>query len=429
MRSRIPHSQPGLHSPSRRNRGSVLLLTIGVLASLIAIVAVTASSMQVNLRGISNRTSARRARLMAEAGIQEALVTLSTQSTTATTQQDPWYLLGQTGDTRYLVGDDSFRIEIVDAASLVNLNTATETQLDRLPLTQEQIDSLLDWRTAGETARTDGGKDDYYNGLTTPYNAKLTTLNTLDELLLVKGFTPKAIYQPQTNTFSTDPLPSKPDGTQYTLYDLSTVDSGTAAAGGGAGGGTLPNIRTATVANLTRRGIPQNLATQIFQRRNTFTTYNALLGVPGMTVNAAKSLIGAYSVGSTSTVGKIDANTATEAVLDTIPGITSDIGSAIVSYQGTGFTALGDLFNVSGFTLAAARQSLDSFTTRSTTFLVHSLGTAGTTKLSLDAVISFSSTGVKILKITQPPYADMSKQWGWDDQTTTDNQLLQGNTP
>jgi type II secretory pathway component PulK len=413
----------------RRNRqlqgGGALLLTIGVMASLVAILVAAAATERVTLRGIGNRTAARRARLMADAGIQQALATLSSQSTTQTTQQDPWYQLGQTADTRYVVGDDSFRIQIVDAAGLINLNTATVNQLSRLPLTQEQVDSLLDWREGTPTPRTDGGKDEYYNGLTTPYNAKLRAMNTLDELLLIKAFTPKTLYEPQTDTFSTQPLPNKPDGTAYTLYDLCTVDSTSTLSG--PGGGRLPNISTVTSANqLIQRGIPPQVANTIFNQRQGLRTYNALLGVPGVTPAVARTLVNNYSVSNATTLtGKIDLNTASDAVLETLPGITPDIATAMVAQQGTGFTQLGDVFNVSGFTTAIARQAFDSVAINSQTFLVHVMGVAGTARVSLDAFITISASGPRILKICQPPYADMAKRWGWDDQTTTDNILLE----
>jgi len=58
-----------------KRRGGALLITIGVLASLVAILVATTATEQVTLKGIGNRTAARRAKLMAEAGIQQALAT------------------------------------------------------------------------------------------------------------------------------------------------------------------------------------------------------------------------------------------------------------------------------------------------------------------------------------------------------------------
>ncbi len=405
-----------------KQSGGVMLLTIGVLASLVAILVTAAATQHVTLQGVSNRMQARRARLMAEAGIQTALVTLSTQSPTTTSQQDDWYQkIGQTGATRNVVGADSFRFQIVDAGGMLNLNTATEAQLQRLPLTQEQIDSLLDWREASMTPRSDGGKDDYYNNLTVPYNTKLKSLNTLDELLLVKGFTPNTVFEPVTDISSTDPLPNKADGTQYTLYDLCTVDSTSGVPAGLTNINTIPNAQA-----LTRQGIPIQTATQIFQRRGQFTTYGALLAVPGVTVQIARTLVNNYSVSNATTqTGRIDVNTASEAVLDTVPGLPPDVATAIVQQQGTGVTRLGDLFNVSGFSLAVARQALDSVSVSSQEFIIHSMGTAGDTKICLDALVSVSAAGVKLLKVSQTPYADMSQRWGWDQQTSTDNVLLE----
>lgn len=413
----------------RLHSGGVFLITVGVLASLVAILAATAANEQVTLRAIANRTSARRARLMADSGIQFGLETLSTQTPTgATNQQDDWYqLIGQTGATKYAIGQDYFRVQIIDAGSLINLNTAPEAQLQRLPLTQEQIDSLLDWRETGTTPRVDGGKDEYYNQLAIPYNTKLQSLNTIDELLLVKGFTPKTIYQVQTDIQSTNPLPTKPDGSAYTLYDLSTVDSTSSNAG--PTGGALPNIRTVGNANqLTQRGIPQQLAAQIVARRNQITNYAALMRIPGMTTRAAQTLVNSYSVGTgnaTTQTGKIDANTASQAALESIPNMTPDIATAIVQQQGTGFAQLGDLFNVSGYTPTVAAGSLDSLSTNSQMFIIRVIGYAGTTKISMEALVSITANGPQILKTTRPPMADMAADWGWDDQTSSDNVLLE----
>ncbi|HTQ11294.1 MAG TPA: hypothetical protein VMI31_14610, partial [Fimbriimonadaceae bacterium] len=206
---------------------------------------------------------------------------------------------------------------------------------------------------------------------------------------------------------------------------------GTAAGGAtGGGGGSLPaisSIRNPQV--LIRQGIPPNIANQIFQRRGQLTTYSALLGIPGMTTQTARTLVDSYRVGNSTTLtGHIDVNTAPEAVLDTVPGMPTDVAQAIVSQQSNGITQLGDLFNVSGYSVQVARQTLDLLSTNSQTFIVHSMGTCNGTNVSLDALISISTNGVQVLKITQPPFADMSTRWGWDSQTTTDNVLLEANS-
>lgn len=175
----------------RRQRGAIFVVTLAILAGLTAIVASVALSQRFVIKAEAHSLEEQRARVAAEAGIQRAVETLcdagssgstaaptagvnsgsNVNSGSATTLQDDWAMLGSTGSDRFQLKDSSFRLQILDASSLVNLNTATQQQLQNLPLTTEQIDSLLDWVSAGENARSDGGKDSYYNALSTPYDA------------------------------------------------------------------------------------------------------------------------------------------------------------------------------------------------------------------------------------------------------------------
>ncbi|PMU85775.1 hypothetical protein, partial [Pseudomonas sp. GW704-F5] len=81
-------------------------------------------------------------------GLQQALAVLASQAanttTTAgtssnsanvTTLNDDWATAGSHGDVLYTVGNTQFRMEIVDALSKININTAPQTQLQRMNLT------------------------------------------------------------------------------------------------------------------------------------------------------------------------------------------------------------------------------------------------------------------------------------------------------
>jgi type II secretory pathway component PulK len=404
-----------------RRSGAALIITLGVLAGLVAILVATFSTQQVTLQAIGNRTQARRARLVADAGIQRALSTLATQDINNMTPNDEWLTLGNKGDDNFVVGTGSFRMEILDASGLINLNTATQQQLEKLPLTAEQIDSLLDWREASTTPRQEGGKDEYYNNLDTPYNAKLRRIDTLDELLLVKGFTAKTIFEPQTDVVSTaTTLPNKADGTQPTLYDLSTVDS--TSGNTTSGGQAKPNISTVNnPQQLVQYGLTLQQAQALINARP--TTYAAMLRlIPSP--QAQRNIVNAYGVSNGQTLtGKINVNTATEAVLDTVPNLPPDVATSIVSRQSTGFTQLGDLFDIPGFTGQVAQQTLDYFNTNSRTFVVRIVGTAGTVHVSLEALVSATGTTARVLKVTQLPFADMTTRWGWNPETTSETVL------
>lgn len=98
------------------------------------------------------------------------------------------------------------RYGLTDECSKLDLNIATEAQLRRLfttviPQDQEQnvdidvlVDSLLDWRESGQTARSKGAKSAYYQSLDPPYQCKAGPFSTIEELLLVRGFTAWVVF-------------------------------------------------------------------------------------------------------------------------------------------------------------------------------------------------------------------------------------------
>src|SRR5438105_14970148 len=245
-----------------KRRGAILVMTLAVLTAVIAVLAGAAAMQQLAFKAAINRTDRERARLMAESGLQRALTSLASQNPNATTQNDEWFTLGTSGNDKFLLDDGSFRLQIVDANSLVNLNTAAQEQLLRLPLTEEQVESLLDWRTTGAQARPNGAKDSYYNQLADPYHAAYKDLQSLDELMLIKGFTPATLYQTSQGGVSTATMVSS--GTQQnqlTLYDLVTITSISSSTNPQCRPKT--NVNTATQQQLQTAGIPAQIARNI----------------------------------------------------------------------------------------------------------------------------------------------------------------------
>jgi type II secretory pathway component PulK len=56
------------------------------------------------------------------------------------------------------------------------------------------VDSILDWRDADDSAHAHGAESDYYLGLRPPYRAKDGWLDSVEELLQVRGVTPALFY-------------------------------------------------------------------------------------------------------------------------------------------------------------------------------------------------------------------------------------------
>ncbi len=98
-----------------------------------------------------------------------------------------------------------FRYGLVDESTRANLNILVfvdsaysgggQQLLMALPLMTEEIaDAILDFIDEDEDVRPLGAESGYYAGLSPPYQAKNAPLDTIEELLLVRGVTPQLLF-------------------------------------------------------------------------------------------------------------------------------------------------------------------------------------------------------------------------------------------
>jgi hypothetical protein len=212
-----------------------MLVILALLALLIA-----SFSLEVEADNSAGQAMAERVqtRLAAEAGLQQVMFMLATDWSDAS----KWYHNPEIFD-QALVWKPDFRLEdlgrreldmpvpgalayrysvvaddpnddellirygITDEASKLNLNTATEAQLLQLiaplvPEGQEPLElvhAVLDWRDADEEVREFGAESAYYQSLVVPYRAKNAPFDTVEELLMVRGFTGLMLYGEDQN--------------------------------------------------------------------------------------------------------------------------------------------------------------------------------------------------------------------------------------
>jgi hypothetical protein len=83
---------------------------------------------------------------------------------------------------------------------LDNTGEALYNALLLLPnMSSDAADAIVDWVDADDIKRTAGAESADYGSLSNPYKAKNGPLNSLDELLLVRGVTPEMLYGGDTN--------------------------------------------------------------------------------------------------------------------------------------------------------------------------------------------------------------------------------------
>jgi len=101
------------------------------------------------------------------------------------------------------LGEGTITLDIEPEPARRNINLLKEDDWERVldvgGIPREMWESLIacffDWVDPDDTVRENGAEtDDYYSNLETPYRAKNWPLDTVGELLLVKGFTRTILY-------------------------------------------------------------------------------------------------------------------------------------------------------------------------------------------------------------------------------------------
>ncbi|MBX9581880.1 MAG: general secretion pathway protein GspK [Gemmataceae bacterium] len=214
--------------PRRPGYALVAVLVVVVVLSLAAYQFVEV--MAAERRAATRLGTAAQARVAAVSGVHQAAAMLADPSTlSGTLGSDPLADgafaettvhagSGPKTEARFILvavantGSGSFQTRygaVLDEAAKLNVNALIAQDpagqvlydaLMKLPgMTAEVADAIVDWVDADDDARTAGAESSYYLGLVQPYRAKNGPLNSLDELLLVKGVTPTLLFGSDRN--------------------------------------------------------------------------------------------------------------------------------------------------------------------------------------------------------------------------------------
>lgn len=109
--------------------------------------------------------------------------------------------LGGLGGVRYGLSDESTRVNLNAILQVDQLGeTAARDLLLGIPnMTEEAADCILDWMDTDSEPREFGAEADYYQGLDPPYLPKDGPLDTVEELLRVKGIEPAMLFGADVN--------------------------------------------------------------------------------------------------------------------------------------------------------------------------------------------------------------------------------------
>lgn len=196
------------------HRGAVLLLTL----ITIAIASLTVASLLFRTRAEQGASSAsqrgEQAYEAAMSGITQVMAMLKDgpvdyemwydnpeffrHQVVCSDETEAWYFTVYAGDPDL---PDGVRYGLMDESGKVNINFASEAQLLKLPgMTEELVQSLMDWRDPDDEAREAGAEIEYYAALSPiGYRARNGPILSIEELRFVKGFGAAVIYGEDAN--------------------------------------------------------------------------------------------------------------------------------------------------------------------------------------------------------------------------------------
>jgi type II secretory pathway component PulK len=116
---------------------------------------------------------------------------------------------------RYGLSDEAGKLNINALYALDTSGKVLHDALMKLPnMTDDIAWSIVDWIDPDEVENPGGAESEYYAGQSPPYQCKNAPLDTIEELLLVKGVTPSLLYGTDRNR-NGQLDPGEDDGSGY----------------------------------------------------------------------------------------------------------------------------------------------------------------------------------------------------------------------
>jgi type II secretory pathway component PulK len=196
---------------TRRERGFALVAVLLVLALVGVLGAEFAYSMRLEATSVRAFKDTLAASHLAEAAVEQAIREIAGDVASVVLAEDgsltffnrERLALPRLRRKNVPLGPGQFSYRITDEEGRVNLNTAPPQRVDRLlqalgldKSVRDVInDSIQDWRDPNEEHRLNGAEsEDYYLKLPLPYRSKNANLDSIAELIQIRGITPALLW-------------------------------------------------------------------------------------------------------------------------------------------------------------------------------------------------------------------------------------------
>lgn len=361
--SQRPNSRTRTRTRRSKERGSLLIIVLWIAFGLVTLTLYFAHSMNLELRAADNRVAAIKSGQAIDGAARYLSNVLATVAYPGQMPGD-WDIPCEAvpvGQARYwFIGRDTNHWELnltrpvfglVDEASKINLRAGwlTAERIEYLPgMTPQIAAAIMDWRDEDTTVSDNGAEDESYSRLAKSYKAKNAAFETVEELRLVFGMTAEILYGEDANLNGvldanendaeiSPPYDNRDGRLDAGLMEYFTVYSREPVSGTNIN--NQPSIRAMLESVFGR-----SRATEI--RRQLYPTQP-----PGRPAQSMRSVLEFYLRGgftedefaqvsdlvtaatNSFTEGLVNVNTASEPVLECVPGIGLDYAAQMVTYR------------------------------------------------------------------------------------------------
>jgi competence ComEA-like helix-hairpin-helix protein len=406
-----------------KRRGSILVAVLWCMVLLSMVVIGVLHTARTDLSVVKNYGDRVQAHYLALAGVEraKALIYQDTVTRQQTSKSHTGSLYDDAKDfaevpfgrghvqvfRRGVKGGDAQTVYgISDEESRLNINTISLNQLTNNSalrgMTADIAASIVAWRSPKTQVVPGGAQTDYYMSLKPPYQARNGPFQTVRELLMVRGVTPRLLMGTNANQPGT--MRALGDEGWSAVFTVTDTDKNV-----GVDGKERVNVQTADESALTGiPGITSSMAQAIISYRgqHRFETIADLMdvtqqqnrpGQPGGGASPGNAQDGPKVISEelfsqiadevtvsdeTDLAGLVNINTASLTVLECLPGILPDLAQAIVNARESGgyFASVAGLLKVEGMTRNVFKQVLPLVTVRSETYRIIAEGKVDSTE-------------------------------------------------
>ncbi len=357
MSERCEHGGRRRPGAARRDRGTVLIVTMWIVLALAGLVLTLAQAVRVEGRCSANGVAAAQAAAAERGAIQYVMAHVDALSGKVPSEETVPCEGVRIGEGAFWIlrpsseGDGrTYAFGIRDEASKLNVNTATDGMLSMLPdMTTELAASIIDWRDGDSNVTQGGAESEYYLLQEDPYECKNAPLETVDELLLVKEMSREVLLgedanrngflDDNENDGSAIEPPDNGDGQLGRgIHDFVTVYSSepnTSASGD-------PRIdvnqsQGPELSDLLREAVPEGRLEAVLgdvRRGRPFQNVLDFYFRTGLTMEEFQQIADRITTDSAAKLtGLVNVNTAPREVLACLPGLGEGEVSALLSWR------------------------------------------------------------------------------------------------